>query len=570
MKVFTKEINFLSKKSIAIVLIGLLAVAIVSSVVFALNKKSLDGRSNAATTVLSVSYPALADLYVDSDNPARNYGTDVNLYTDGSPMRIVYLKFDLTQLAGKTINTALLKANIIDDNSSTQTVSYVEDSTWNEYTTTYQNKPAVSSTILATFPGGKLGALTAIDLSKKLTPYLGKQVTFAISTTTSSRFGIGSKETSIKPQLEITYTTSDTSTPIPSATPMVTKTPTPTVMPSATPSPTPTIVATTPTPVVTVTTAPSANAGPACPAVNKSVATLAELKTAIETSKPGDHIRLTASVTNTSTSSYFNPKFVGTTTDAYRCLSFAANVRFTGLWSVGSANNWIFDTIRVTWLNGSPSGSHMFRLSGGTGWILRNSEIWGANSYANIHVTGAAKNWKIVNNYIHDVMTVIPSGVSNTSVQNHDIYVAQADDGLIAGNRITGALNGRCIKIANSSSTAVDHPDRVRVEYNTFRNCKGPTLVGVSYGATYNSFTKNIFENGPYIMNVNDVTGVGNSMKDNVYWNITNSSLVKTDSGTTATFIYDAASMKKLDPMFGANDVPQNAAVLGYGHTAFK
>lgn len=301
-------------------------------------------------------------------------------------------------------------------------------------------------------------------------------------------------------------------------------------------------------------TAPPVAVGTSCGNPNKLANSITELANLVKTSVPGDHIRLMASVTG-----QIKLDFPAGNASRYICVSYAPGVVSTGLVRINSARYVVLENIKSTWSNADGPGDHMFKLTGGNNWILRNSEIWGAQSFANILVTGGALNWKITNNYIHDVA----NSPVNSTVQNHNIYVAQGDYGLIAGNRIKNAPRGRCIKIANASATNPDQPDHNKVLYNTFVNCQGPSLVGVSYSASYNEFSKNIFVTGPCIMNVNDITGAGNTMIDNIYWNITGDCIVS----DTANFSY--SGMLKINPGLNGADLPTNGGVAGYGYGAY-
>jgi len=242
------------------------------------------------------------------------------------------------------------------------------------------------------------------------------------------------------------------------------------------------------------------------------------------------------------------------------CISYAAGVTSSGLLRFNDPRNVIMQNMKVTWKSGDLATEHLFKISGGNNWTLRSSEIFGAQSYANLLITESAVNWKVLKNYIHDVATT----PVNSSVQNHNIYIAEADYGVISGNRITNASRGRCIKIATSSETAPNQPDHNTVSYNTFNNCIGPSLVGVSYSASFNSFTKNIFINSPCIMNNNDVVGAGNSMNDNLYWNIKEDCLINEPANFTVS------NMKKVNPNLNSSDLPTTTSAKSYGYGAYR
>jgi hypothetical protein len=510
----------------------------VISLSYRATKLSQDPNSRAETGNEVQTYTATADTYVDSKKPKNNYGTSKSLITQYNPENITYLKFNLSSIPLSTLITgATLSLHTTATSSTGISVALVSDSSWVENSVTYSTKLIRSTTEVVTANTAISNSRISFNIAQLVTPRLGGDISFAVIST-KNKVTFTSKESTTPPQLTIQFPTT------PTVEPTGTTIPTDTVEPSITATSTPTIAP----------SKPPVSSNEQCNPVNKTASTLTELKTAVEQSQPGDHIQLKNSFTGT-----FTASFPGVTTDAYRCLSYAPGVQTNGLFRATSPDKWIFENIKATWATAAAS-EHMFRISGGTGWILRNSEIWGAQSFANLHITGAASSYKVINNYIHNVADVL---AVNTDVQNHNIYISNADDGIIAGNRITNAPRGRCIKVANSSSTSTENPDRNILKYNTFRDCSGPTLAGVSYGATGNEFHHNIFENGPCVMNVQTITGAGNKMYNNIYWNVPGDCMV-----TNATnFTY--SDMIKADPMFDTNDVPTATAVVGYGHTAY-
>lgn len=332
---------------------------------------------------------------------------------------------------------------------------------------------------------------------------------------------------------------------------------------TSTPSPTEDIDAITPTSSPTTspipTTSPKPTQAPVssdCASSNKHAFTLNDFINLVQTAKGGDHISLMASVTGT-----MKINFPVNTSGKAICISYGSGVTSTGLLRFNDPQNVIMQNMKVTWQSGDLATEHMFKISGGSNWTLRNSEIYGAQSYANILITENSTNWKILKNYIHDVANITPV---NSTVQNHNIYVGQANYGLIAGNRIKNAPRGRCIKIATASDTSPNQPHHITVTYNTFNNCIGPSLVGASYAASNNSFTKSIFINGPCVMSNNDLTGSGNSMNDNIYWNITEDCLVTHEGNMTIT------NMKKINPLLNSSDLPTNSSAASYGYGAYR
>src|SRR5699024_251349 len=54
-----------------------------------------------------------------------------------------------------------------------------------------------------------------------------------------------------------------------------------------------------------------------------------------------------------------------------------------GLVSINNPRYVTFNGFNVTWNTGSYD-EHMLKITGGTSWVLQNSEIWGARSFADL------------------------------------------------------------------------------------------------------------------------------------------------------------------------------------------
>jgi hypothetical protein len=176
-----------------------------------------------------------ADAYVDSSNPATNYGTLNTIKVDGSPIVNSYLRFDVQGLSGP-VSKAVLRIYTFSTSTTGYSVQGVADNTWGETTINYNNAPTLSPAI------GYSGSIisdtwTLVDI----TSFVNREGTFslALSTTSTSSKTFGSRESgSNSPRLEI-YIAAPTSTP--TATPTggaSTITPTSTFTPSGSPTPT--------------------------------------------------------------------------------------------------------------------------------------------------------------------------------------------------------------------------------------------------------------------------------------------------------------------------------------------
>lgn len=91
----------------------------------------------------------MADAFVNSSAPDRNFGLEVELQVDGEPsVKISYLRFDLSSLAGENVSRAKLRVRIVKssgaNSSATQTVRLADDSKWDATEITYYNRPELS------------------------------------------------------------------------------------------------------------------------------------------------------------------------------------------------------------------------------------------------------------------------------------------------------------------------------------------------------------------------------------------------------------------------------------------
>ena len=91
-----------------------------------------------------ITIESVADSYVHSGQPARNYGSSNSLRTDGSPEIRSYLKFNVPSVAG-TITSVTMRVQAGSNLNSGigVTVSLVVDTSWDETTITFASAPVV-------------------------------------------------------------------------------------------------------------------------------------------------------------------------------------------------------------------------------------------------------------------------------------------------------------------------------------------------------------------------------------------------------------------------------------------
>jgi hypothetical protein len=155
-----------------------------------------------------------ADTWVRVDQSTVNYGSSATMRVDGDPVTLIYLKFDLSSLKGKTIEKAVLNftvANLPDAQAgyknSSLNLNDVTDTSWSENTLTFNNKPAWSEQPIATTTQKfHQGDHSQIDITSYVQQKAGSLSSIALNTSSSDGLILNSKEASSdKPTLEITY-----------------------------------------------------------------------------------------------------------------------------------------------------------------------------------------------------------------------------------------------------------------------------------------------------------------------------------------------------------------------------
>jgi hypothetical protein len=170
----------------------------------------------------TVTLTATADSWVAGGAANTNYGTSTTLSVDNSPVEITYLKFDLSPYAGRTVESATLQLRSAGSGSiGKQNIKLVTDDSWTESTLTYNNRPALGTSI------GTLGPTTAnSNYSVPLTvtglaSELGQQLSLSLDSTSTDGLDLNSKEagSTTAPKLVLTLSSgsgggsSDTAAP---------------------------------------------------------------------------------------------------------------------------------------------------------------------------------------------------------------------------------------------------------------------------------------------------------------------------------------------------------------------
>ena len=173
----------------------------------------------AATTTIS---PA-ADTYVRSDRPSSSYGTSSRLYVAaGGATRRTFLRFAVPLAAGSTVTSASLRLRVCSSSGgAVVNLRSVADITWPESSVTWNNQPAIGSTVAQASAASK-GAWVSLDARSIV--QTGGQVSMAVTTPQSAEVCFASRDSaSNQPYLVV-----EASDPVPTATPTATPIPSPT------------------------------------------------------------------------------------------------------------------------------------------------------------------------------------------------------------------------------------------------------------------------------------------------------------------------------------------------------
>jgi hypothetical protein len=151
----------------------------------------------ASSAPQTVTLTPIADTYVRSDATGTSYGTATQLDVDGSPIQTSYLKWDLSSLAGRTIQSATLQVRVTDTGSTgLQTVHVVDDTSWGETAMTYATRPAIGASIGTLGPTNTNTSYTITLTGSALQSKLGALLSLAFDSSDADGVHLGSRETS--------------------------------------------------------------------------------------------------------------------------------------------------------------------------------------------------------------------------------------------------------------------------------------------------------------------------------------------------------------------------------------
>src|SRR5262249_45369535 len=127
-------------------------------------------RTKAQTSpTQTLTFGAIADSYVDANSATTNFNSAVELKTDASPVRYIYLRFAVTGVNGRTVHRARLRMQVTGPSDIGGTIHKISNNTWNETTLNFNNKPAIDGPGLSTLGAVTAGSVVEFNLDTAVT-----------------------------------------------------------------------------------------------------------------------------------------------------------------------------------------------------------------------------------------------------------------------------------------------------------------------------------------------------------------------------------------------------------------
>ncbi|MFN3922534.1 MAG: Ig-like domain-containing protein, partial [Pseudarthrobacter sp.] len=162
--------------------------------------------SGGGGTSETVTLTATADSWVAGGAANTNYGTSTTMSVDNSPVETTYLKFDLSAYAGRTVESATLQLRSAGSGSiGKQNIKLVTDDSWTESGITYNNRPALGTSIGTLGPTAANSNYSVPLTASALAGELGQQLSLGLDATSTDGLDLNSKEAgSTAPKLVLT------------------------------------------------------------------------------------------------------------------------------------------------------------------------------------------------------------------------------------------------------------------------------------------------------------------------------------------------------------------------------
>ena len=159
-------------------------------------------------------FTPMADARVEINNPGTNYGTSDELFIDGSPEKISFLRFEVSGLTESVVSAFIQLECFNGSGPGGGGKIHLSDGNWGEDTITWENKPAIDSTEQY-FVNRKIrvGEYVEFDVSNVVTETEDRTYNFAMLSNDDNGAGYYAREGISPPTLVITL--ADTTAPSP-------------------------------------------------------------------------------------------------------------------------------------------------------------------------------------------------------------------------------------------------------------------------------------------------------------------------------------------------------------------
>jgi hypothetical protein len=162
--------------------------------------------STATNTPVSgpttLTFSAVADAYVDQGTPTANFGSNVQLISDNSPVQHSYLRFVVNGVGG-SVQSARLRVFVTDGTTNGPQV-FASSSSWVESTIDWNSKPSPIGTA-----SDDLGSISSaagwIEFNVTALVSGNGTYSFALVPQSSDALRVSSREGANPPQLVVTY-----------------------------------------------------------------------------------------------------------------------------------------------------------------------------------------------------------------------------------------------------------------------------------------------------------------------------------------------------------------------------
>lgn len=126
------------------------------------------GGGGGTTPPTTLTIEASADTYIRADYPNSSYGSASTVQVDGSPQKRILLRFTVSGVGSKTVQSAKLRLYAVDPSDQGGVVHRTTGGAWSE-TTTWNNQPGTASGSVASFGSVLANSWYQVDVSSVVT-----------------------------------------------------------------------------------------------------------------------------------------------------------------------------------------------------------------------------------------------------------------------------------------------------------------------------------------------------------------------------------------------------------------